>query len=312
MSALSLSVSPNHIVHEIEPLIQLLYAATISVYPDTRKPGYLDTQKHGYPDTPKPEYTDNQCNLNEEGSACKKDVHISEKYVYIKQRLLRIFIGTMHSSYANDWLISVIGLLSGFWQKRVNSDGKFPTPAPLIYFKEYLIEAMSEVYSDVPRTWATDMKGDGDSEADMKDLDRDGICFDELLLLGRANSHVSFFGDENIASMFKSHVYSHLSIDSTEGLTVVKGTGIFNCTSMSSIYVCIYGLISTCNDYAFQYLCIYTFTYIFLFLGFSGRGLFLRVTIVLRPGPSRLITNFEEVKRLLMESEVVEKVDTYV
>jgi hypothetical protein len=107
MSALSLSVSPNHIIHEIEPLIQLLYAATLFGYSDTRKPEYPDTKKHEYPvksvypdtqkyrypDIPKPEYTDNQCNLNKEGNVCKKDVHISGKYAYIKHRLSRMFIG---------------------------------------------------------------------------------------------------------------------------------------------------------------------------------------------------------------------------
>jgi hypothetical protein len=39
-----------------------------------------------------------------------------------------------------------------------------------------------------------------------------GMCFDELLLLGRANSHVTFFGSKEIALSFKSYILSSLGI----------------------------------------------------------------------------------------------------
>eukprot|EP00597_Dinobryon_sp_UTEXLB2267_P000021 CAMPEP_0170056770 /NCGR_PEP_ID=MMETSP0019_2-20121128/49_1 /TAXON_ID=98059 /ORGANISM="Dinobryon sp., Strain UTEXLB2267" /LENGTH=306 /DNA_ID=CAMNT_0010261355 /DNA_START=1578 /DNA_END=2498 /DNA_ORIENTATION=+ len=95
-----------------------------------------------------------------------------------------------------------------------------------------------------------------------------GVCFEELLILGRSTTHTIYFGSEEMASSFKEFVYRQLGIGTPVHLPSISTQR--------------------------------TKTNLTEKLSFRSGERLLRITMALRPGPSRLITNLPEVTQLLL------------
>ena len=198
MSAYTHSVQENHLCHELEHLTQLLYAATVAGQSKTRRP------------------------VSDSGSykvknEVDRDGTLESKYTFLAQHLTRVFLGKLDPYKAGDWILSAVGFVAGFCEAQMNSvDGNPLTSSarydwvapPSIHTKADLYNVMS------PSTMsASSVSADG---IETRRKLSGGVCFEELLVLGRANSHFAFYGDPLIAKAFKSHVYSNLGISGTD------------------------------------------------------------------------------------------------
>ena len=95
-------------------------------------------------------------------------------------------------------------------------DGRVAPPA--VHFQEHYFAAM---YGQRPAAWVSlEQQQARQGEAGIKheavpttfSLDH-GVCFSELLVLGRANSHVTFIGDAALSEAFKARVYAQVDAD---------------------------------------------------------------------------------------------------
>jgi len=223
LSALSRhGVSGGHLMHELEPLTFLLYVSFVVA--NTNNDHFGDSQK--------------KCTEPHTTS-------LDETFIYIAQNLVRVILVNLDSSQAGDWLLSVIGCIKGFWSKMTDSF------SPAVYLKDHFI-------ARIPTKSPSRIKANFYLDGRILDF-TDGVCFDELLLLGLPNAHVTFFRSSLLAASFKKYMLASLKISEEKA----------------------------------QHLLL--------------RERKLRVTIALRAGPHRLLSNFPAIHKLLLDSHLVDK-----
>jgi hypothetical protein len=245
LTALSCAVHPGHLVHETEPLIQLLYATTINV-----------TQYNVYEDDSLQNSNYKMC-LTE---GIEKDkVSLDKKYSYIRHNLKRIILGTLDHTNSIEWLTSYISAIVSIYndsQDNVSIIEKLP------YLSVYLKSHLSNLNEEMKMRGVK--SSDYNKSSEKEEKDNDGICFEQLLVLGRANSHVKYFGSEDIAMNFKKRIYEQVGELWSEGRSIeyVRPTDL--------------------------------------------RAQKMRVTLVLRGGPERTLTNAKEVFATLAHTPFVD------
>lgn len=241
MTALTFSVQSGHIVHETEPFMQFLYAAHIELDDLVKTcPAAVLVRNHSTGLTEK---------------AMKEfDVGvIDEHYHFILCRLRRVVAAKMTAGSVKDWILKMVGLVFSYLDDKVSRSCSATTS------RKCTTENLSVPLSFLLRDHLVPDEPSGGGSGG-------GVCFDQLLLLGRVTTHTAYFGSRAIAQSFKQFVYEKLSIQ---------------CTINSTWPVS--SLVHTDEKKAFR----------------SGLRL-LRVTIALRPGPSRRILNLPEVLSLLL------------
>jgi hypothetical protein len=137
-------------------------------------------------------------NLMSSAAFSKRQRTLAQAYHAMTSTLKRIIFLTLTGPQLNDWLLSTLGVLlrHGLHDRSSLRDFAFEA-----YLKDHLFE----------------------------NTDFDGICFDKVLLLGRSNAHVTFFGNSQLASVFRKFVYDKYDIPCDAGScrewTMQSGTG---------------------------------------------------------------------------------------
>jgi hypothetical protein len=106
-----------------------------------------------------------------------QNVALDELYYYVYCNLEHLLLSSMTSENSNDWTLSALGLLMKQWQI-TSSKVHRRTTHPQLLFRDHFFPPIDD------------------------DIDR-GICFERLLVLGRSNHHLAFFGDKNLAARFQ-------------------------------------------------------------------------------------------------------------
>ena len=175
LTAVTFSVQGGHIVHETEPFAQFLAALQL-----------LQEDAN----------TTNTC---EPGS-------LESHYHYIGKKLRRVLLAKMTSDSASDWVLKMVNLIFSFYQHSVrmrcgvsssnrgSSSVSWFRNSPAIFVRDHFY----------PEGGAQD----GSSSPPV-------LCYEELLLLGRATTHTGYFASSSIAAEFKQFVYNKFSIGST-------------------------------------------------------------------------------------------------
>jgi hypothetical protein len=217
------------------------------------------------------------------------------KYAYVARRLARVFVGKLHSGTANEWVVAFIGCIFGHWYDAFNNAA--PTPAgagrlpwvapPAVHFQEHYFAAM---YGQRPAAWVSlEQQQARQGEAGIKheavpttfSLDH-GVCFSELLVLGRANSHVTFIGDAALSEAFKARVYAQVDADEDVDVNVRINAASPRFNTSAALAAAVPALPT------------------------AMRARRLKVVVALRGGPLRMITNFDAVQSALLGSGVVD------
>jgi hypothetical protein len=236
MTGLSLSVQKGHIIHEMEPIIQLLSIIRKQII-----------QKK-----------DNILNLN------KLDLN----YKYISNNINKIIFGSLTHNDINDWIVSMFGLIMKYYnnEKQLllqdNNKHVFQLLSPKLYLFNHLFKENNFNYNI------------------------NGYCFDELLLLGRSNNHVGFYGStNNISLIFKEFIYNEFDIPLTFTLSSLYNEYNNNECNIDNNN----NNLPNNED------------------NISIRDIKLKITICIRPGPEREILNLVQVVNLLKTFKFVDK-----
>jgi len=142
------------------------------------------------------------------------------------------------------------------------------------------------------------------------------VCFERLLVLGRANTHVKYFPSSEIAKSFKRFIYSNIlslpidSLMSNEPQLVLNNSR--RCNSLRSFRnneyfdddIDKYKQFSLESIRTLQKQSVHTVQLDPAQFGYDYRR--VRVTWVLRSGASRRILNFLEIQRVILESGIVD------
>lgn len=110
---------------------------------------------------------------------------------------MKVLVASEPGSRLYDWLQSIYGLINLWMQRRLS----LPVPPLEFHFQEHVF-------------------GHGEVEA---------ACFEDLVLLGRTNTHKKFYPSSSIAHSFRSFVYEQLGIESDERLrspSLISRSGI--------------------------------------------------------------------------------------
>lgn len=138
-------------------------------------------------------------------NSCEPD-SLQYHYQYIGRKLRRILFAKMTSDSANDWVLKMVNLIFSFYNLSVRmrcgvSNGMNRIrDSPAIFVRDHFYPERD--YQD----------GSGPPV----------LCYEELLLLGRATTHTGYFSSSNIAAEFKQFVYNKFSIGSTMTSMVEK------------------------------------------------------------------------------------------
>lgn len=249
VTAMTFSVQGGHIVHELEPLVQLLYAAhTI--------------RRHS-------EAALHQLSGNRTQAPALRDLSGSfhQTFIFMAGSLKRMVLSKVNSINANPWVLQMARHILNYVRQEVfaateilaahcQSDSSSQSVSICS-----LARHQSQKFRVVALVTMDHLKEASRSHEDSELAA--GVCFERLLLLGRSNSHVRLFGSEHVAESFKHYLYDRLFIRKDVVLPKIIP---------------------------------------------PIRRLPLKVTIALRPGPSRLILNLPEVvewlnSQLFIDSE---------
>jgi hypothetical protein len=185
LTALPLSAQGGHIVHQIEALLQLL----------------ADAESAGSCTAPRPE------------------------------ELQRVIFPLLSASQTNDWVASVVALILRYREKRwagcsfnATEVPEVGDRVPRVFLRDHLFPEALEanptafyILRPIPegRTLQRDVP--------LEDL-HGAVCYRDLLLLGRTNTHVKFFPTNRSAAEFRSFVHHELGVRDSSRLLSKRDT----------------------------------------------------------------------------------------
>lgn len=120
-------------------------------------------------------------------------------YQYIWRKLRRVLFAKMTSDSASDWVLKMVNLIFSFHKLSMRmrcgvSNGiNRIRDSPALFVRDHFYPERDYQEDSGPPV----------------------LCYDELLLLGRATTHTGYFTSSSIAAQFKQFVYNKLSIGST-------------------------------------------------------------------------------------------------
>jgi hypothetical protein len=133
---------------------------------------------------------------------------------HVLRRVERLLFPLLSSAQANDWVRSVASLLLQYRQEHHTQDCALITPR--VYLREHMFPYAEPVDSSAfyilkPR------RNNASLERPIPVEDLEGaVCYKDLVLLGRTNTHVKFFPAENIADKFRRYVYDRTGVETVE------------------------------------------------------------------------------------------------
>jgi hypothetical protein len=133
---------------------------------------------------------------------------------HVLRRVERLLFPLLSSAQANDWVRSVVSLTLQYRQDHHSQDCALITPR--VYLREHMFPQAESVDSSAfyilkPR------RNNASLERPIPVEDLEGaVCYKDLVLLGRTNTHVKFFPAENIANKFRRYVYDRTGVEIVE------------------------------------------------------------------------------------------------
>lgn len=173
VTALPMSVQNNHIVHRLEALLQLLDCEKLRALPD----------------------------------------------------LQRLIFPTLFATKAGDWIASMIALILQYGAETcgtpiTESDNRTERARPAVFLRNHIFNTSSDRSNDnvyilrrppPDTTNRVDKKMFSEAEIPVEELSG-AVCFRDLILLGRTNTHLKFFSSPRIATEFRDFVHKKLHI----------------------------------------------------------------------------------------------------
>jgi hypothetical protein len=145
---------------------------------------------------------------------------------HVLRRVERLLFPLLSSAQANDWVRSVVSLTLQYRQDRHSQDCALITPR--VYLREHMFPQAEPVDSSAfyilkPR------RNNASLERHIPAEDLEGaVCYKDLVLLGRTNTHVRFFPAENIANKFRRYVYDRTGVETVESRDGERAEGTQN------------------------------------------------------------------------------------
>jgi hypothetical protein len=133
---------------------------------------------------------------------------------HVLRRVERLLFPLLSSAQANDWVRSVVSLTLQYRQDHHSQDCALITPR--VYLREHMFPQAEPVDSSAfyilkPR------RNNASLERPIPVEDLEGaVCYKDLVLLGRTNTHVKFFPAENTANKFRRYVYDRTGVEIVE------------------------------------------------------------------------------------------------
>ena len=227
VTGLSGSVSPGHIVHESEPLMQLLYASN-TLLKLTGINANNDSNSNNVYNNDKIKSTTDEAWLQllhlTRGSYqdLYTNITLERKYQYISLTMRRLILITLDHTNTNDWLHSFIGVILHIHRSTLRRVCTHFTSTSHSCSNSGRSASGSEVTSSIlalctdfslgPRVYHRSHLSTLSREYDTNSAVREGICFDQLLILGRSNTHVSYTGSPALSSMLRQQVYDYINL----------------------------------------------------------------------------------------------------
>jgi hypothetical protein len=226
LTALSQGVQPGHLIHETEPLTQLLYAAWTLMSECAGGRDIFDMK--GAKNT----------KLSQQEAHSRR---LDRMYAHILSHVRRLVLVTASSGTVGDWVSSfaecVMGYLRKFYDRCIYSE--YTDCHSSATAGQCMNETTSITSSNAVSRGRLETRTAGgtytyrrpdptqpaSSDAmlrtslmykehlffqshEQQQLPLKGACFERLLLLGRANSHIAYFGSKQLARSFREYVYS--------------------------------------------------------------------------------------------------------
>jgi hypothetical protein len=132
----------------------------------------------------------------------------------VLRRVERLLFPLLSSAQANDWVRSVVSLILQYRQDHHTQDCALISPR--VYLREHIFPQAGPVDSSAfyilkPRRNNASLE----RPIPVEELE-DAVCYKDLVLLGRTNTHVKFFPAENIADKFRRYVYDRTGVETAE------------------------------------------------------------------------------------------------